>query len=112
MPILQADRDSLLAVAPLPVSLSVAIPPILSNVLLESKDGQTKTFKTTWKSKSLSPQSRQISALRPMLKKIPRPARSAGQCWCPWDEAAHEKRTKTQGAFQFVWLNLVKQFQI
>ena len=83
MLILQADRDSLLK--PLQAVTGIVerrhTLPILSNVLLESKDGQTKLWQPTWKSKSIPPALRVrqvISALRPMLKKIPRhPARPA-----------------------------------
>ena len=75
MLILQADRDSLLK--PLQAVTGIVerrhTLPILSNVLLESKDGQTKLLATDLKSKSIPPalKVRQaISALRPTLKKF------------------------------------------
>lgn len=90
MLILQADRDSLLK--PLQAVTGIVerrhTLPILSNVLLESKDGQTKLLATDLKSKSIPPalKVRQaISALRPTLKNS---KTFCAPCltvrWCHW----------------------------
>lgn len=90
MLILQAERDSLLK--PLQAVTGIVerrhTLPILSNVLIEGRGGQTKLLATDWKSKSTPRVPREVRATSASLP-MPRNFRTfCARClpvrWCRW----------------------------